>query len=322
MERVLGLDGGGSKTLVAVATRDGQVLAMRRGPGLDPTAGGDWERDMAAMVDMGPVVAAVLGLPYFSEVPAISARQTAVALAALGPGAEVINDVAVAFAGALGGGEGVLILAGTGSMGWARGPAGVVRVGGWGDVFGDEGSAFWIGREALALVSRQLDGRVAGEFADALLAEMGVARDELIDWTYSQSAPRAAVAGVARHVAALAARPEAAAILKRAAAELILLAEAAGRTAGLAPGFQWSYAGGVFANGDVLGHVTAELGPPVAPRLPPVGGAVLAAARKAGWDTGPAFVATLVTTLQDAMRLETESNLKAAAVSSLRNWKE
>ncbi len=111
-------------------------------------------RDLAALVDVGPVDAAVLGLPYFSEVPAISARQSAVAVAALGAGACVMNDVAVAFEGALGGDEGVLVLAGTGSMGWARGPAGVVRVGGWGDVFGDEGSAFWIGREALALVSR------------------------------------------------------------------------------------------------------------------------------------------------------------------------
>ncbi len=88
-----------------------------------------------------------------------------------------------------------------------------------------------------------MDGRVAGDFAGALLAAMGVAREGLIDWTYSQTQPRAAVAGVARHVAALVGHPAAEGILRRAAVELVLLATAAGRAAGLAPGFGWSYAG-------------------------------------------------------------------------------
>ena len=91
MARVLGLDGGGTKTSVAVAERSGEVVTLRRGPGVDPTAGGPWERDLAALVDVGPVDAAVLGLPYFSEVPAISTRQSAVAVAALGAGACVMK---------------------------------------------------------------------------------------------------------------------------------------------------------------------------------------------------------------------------------------
>ena len=165
MEIVLGLDGGGTKTEIALVARDGQVVRFLAGPGLDPMAG-DWEARLAAMATgLGPVRAAVLGLPYFSEVAEISARQQAVASRLFGTAAQVRNDVDVAFEGALGGQDGVLILAGTGSMAWARGAAGTARAGGFGDAFGDEGSANWIGRIALNLVSRHLDGPAAvGEF--------------------------------------------------------------------------------------------------------------------------------------------------------------
>jgi glucosamine kinase len=246
---------------------------------------------------------AVLGLPYFTEVHAISARQSAVAVQVLGPGARVLNDVGMAFEGALGGDDGVLILAGTGSMAWARGPKGVVRTGGYGDVFGDEGSAFWIGREALRIVSRHLDGRQrAAGFAAGILAETG---DQLIDWTYDQAQPRVAVAGLAVVVSQMAAAGDrdAVALLGRAARELGDLTRAAMRAAGLARGTRWSFAGGVMGNAAVRGMIAARLGvAPVAPILPPVGGAVLVAARDAGWETGGEFQATLVRSLAERMK--------------------
>ena len=305
---VLGLDGGGTKTAVAVADPTGRVLAVAQGGGLDPTAGAAWEARLIALVQpFGAVQAAFLGLPYFSEVPAISARQTLVARSVLGHGAEVVNDVAVAYEGALGGAEGVLLLAGTGSMAWARGPAGVVRCGGWGDVFGDEGSAFWIGREALTLVSRHLDGRQhAPAFADAMLRALGIAGSDLIDWTYSQTQPRAAIAALSRQVGTLASHdPDAAYLMARAAAQLVDLAHAAARISGQGPDVGWSYAGGVFASAHLRAAVAAGMGSdPRAPRLPPVGGAVLAAARRAGWRVDDSFINTLATTLAEKLAQE------------------
>ena len=304
MDAVLGLDGGGTKTEVAVVDARGRVTRFLAGPGLDPMDG-DWEARLAGMVGgWGPVGAAVLGLPYFSEVAEISLRQQAVAERVLGPGARVRNDVDVAFEGAMGGRQGVLILAGTGSMAWARGPRGVARAGGFGDVFGDEGSAFWIGREALGLVSRHLDGRrrCAG-FARGLLAALGIAGEDLIAWTYGHGG-RAEVAGVARHVAALAAggNVEAIGLLRRAARELAALGRAAGRAAGLDE-MRWSHAGGVLGNASLRNMVADALGvEPVAPVLPPVGGAVLAAARAAGWDVGPGFVTNLAGSLGQEMK--------------------
>lgn len=302
---VLGLDSGGTKTVATVVDRSGAVLAFAHGTGLDPTAGDGWEMRLADLVmPLGPVDAAVFGMSFHGEIPSVSARQIAVAKALLGPAAHVMNDVAVAFEGALAGEEGVLILSGTGSMAWARGPNGSTRSGGWGDAFGDEGSAYWIGREALALVSMHLDGRTSCQaFAEGLLGALGLAPDQLIGWAYSDN-PRVKIAAVARHVSALTADPDAQALLTRAAAHLTALGHAAARTSG-ATTPQWSFAGGVFADPYLRQSVAAQMGTaPIAPRLPPVGGAVLVAARNAGWTTDAGFIQRLNASLTQQVFLQ------------------
>lgn len=296
--KVLGLDSGGTKTVAAVADRSGTIVAWAKCAGLDPTAGDGWEQLLAGLVTpLGRVDAAVLGLPFHGEMPAVSARQTAVAIALLGPETAVMNDVAVAFEGALAGEDGVLILAGTGSMAWARGPKGSTRSGGWGNAFGDEGSAYWIGREALALVSMHLDGRKSCQaFADDMLAALGIGPDDLIGWAYSANS-RAKIASVARHVSALA-NPDAQALMQHAAAHLTVLGKAVARTSGASAPLRWSYAGGVFNDLLLRQSVSAQMGSaPVPPRLSPVGGAILAAARHANWPIDIEFIQRLSASL-------------------------
>jgi N-acetylglucosamine kinase len=114
-----------------------------------------------------------------------------------------------------------------------------------------------------------------------------------------------AVAGVALLVARLAetGNRDAVGLLRRAARELGDLTLAATRAAGLARGARWSFAGGVLGNPVVRGALGERLGvEPVPPILPPVGGAVLVAARDAGWDTGAEFVATLARSLSERTR--------------------
>lgn len=302
---VMGVDSGGTKTSAAIADASGRIVAAVSGPGLDPTRGPDWEAALAALLaPLGSVDGAVMGLPFHGEIPEISARQAVVAKALAGPQAQVLNDVAVAFAGALAGQDGVLILAGTGSMAWARGPLGEVRCGGWGDAFGDEGSAFWIGREALALVSQHLDGRqTAPAFATALLNRLGLACTDLINWVYDQPSPRARIAAVASHISALAVDGDsiALALLDRAADHLAALGRAAGKACGAATPLCWSYAGGVFQSADMRDRVASRLGcQPVPPRLPPLGGALLLAATAAGWRADAAFLSQLATSLRQS----------------------
>ncbi len=77
-------------------------------------------------------------------------RRQARRLRALARRVRVISDVEAAHLGALGERAGVLLLAGTGSMALGRDARGRwARAGGWGPLLGDEGSAFWIGREWL-----------------------------------------------------------------------------------------------------------------------------------------------------------------------------
>lgn len=300
MDKVLGLDGGGTKTDVAVIDRSGSVLKRVRTAGLDPTAGADWEAvlsDIAAR--MGPVKAAVLGLPYHGEVPALSARQSAVAAEVFGQNCGVVNDVAVAFEGALAGSDGVLVLAGTGSMAWARGPLGVHRVGGWGAVFGDEGSAYAIGRAALGWISQQVDGRrIQTAFASTILARLTIPGSDLIEWCYDLQDQRAGIAALAALVSDLAQAgdQDALALMTDAGRHLADLGQTAARLSG-APTI-WSYAGGVMNDQTVRDTLTKAMGcNPVVPVLPPVGGALLLAAKAAAWDTGQAFVTRLQQTL-------------------------
>jgi N-acetylglucosamine kinase-like BadF-type ATPase len=70
----------------------------------------------------------------------------------------VLSDAQAAFLGALGPGPGVLILAGTGSIVIGRDTRGRWgRAGGLGPLLGDEGSAFWLGREWLRATTRGED---------------------------------------------------------------------------------------------------------------------------------------------------------------------
>lgn len=70
----------------------------------------------------------------------------------------VLSDAQAAFLGALGPGPGLLILAGTGSIVIGRDARGRwSRAGGLGPLLGDEGSAFWLGREWLRATTRGED---------------------------------------------------------------------------------------------------------------------------------------------------------------------
>jgi glucosamine kinase len=262
-----------------------------------------------------PLVAAVLGLPLHGELAECSMAQRDTAERALPCPVTVENDVRIAFDGAFTGeSAGVLILAGTGSMAWAsRNDAGAehLRVGGWGDVFGDEGSAYWIGAQALVTASRTLDGRAhAHTLTQALLDQLKLAPEQLADWVYAVPHRRASIAALARHVSEWAhtGDPAAVAILHRATEHLAEHITTAWRLIGLQGAPVWSYAGGVFSNPSIAGQLGAHLcTAPRAPRLPPIGGALWRAAQKAGWNPDNHWIDNLSASLRTALALPSTS---------------
>src|SRR6185437_713958 len=71
----------------------------------------------------------------------------------------VTHDAMIALAGAVAGGSGIVTIAGTGSIAFGKNARGeTARAGGWGYVFGDEGGAFDIVRQALRAILREHEG--------------------------------------------------------------------------------------------------------------------------------------------------------------------
>ena len=218
----------------------------------------------------------------------------------------ILNDVDAAHIGAFAGHAGILILSGTGSMAWARGAEGRShRVGGWGEAVGDEGSGHWIGLRVLGQVTQSLDGRAPHTgLVEALFGELGLdlanPSDSIEGWVSNLAHPRSAIAALAPLAMRLAEANDPAAlfIIDAAAQELHRHVTAIERHIGV--GLPWSYAGGSFKSPLLLAAVAERIGrPPVLPRLPPIGGALLAAARLADWSTEDSWIERLRASLQN-----------------------
>ena len=313
---ILGLDSGGSKTLVAVVDRQGHVLRLDKAEGLDPTTNAHWQTQLQTLLRSplnDSLEAAVLGLPLHGELADCSIAQQQSAQQALPCPTLVENDVRIAFDGAFAGqGAGVLILAGTGSMAWAsrnEPDAAQLRIGGWGDVFGDEGSAYWIGCQALVIASRSLDGREPQpRLTQALLDHLALAPEQLAGWVYGLANRRADIAALAEQVSLWAAAGDlaAGAVLEAAAAHLADHISAAWRGLGLSGPVTWSYAGGVFANPLISEGIRRRIGTaPHTPRLPPIGGALWRAAQNAGWNPDNDWIDQLALSLRSTLALPT-----------------
>ena len=299
---VAALDGGGSKTDIVWADADGRSQRHRIDSGCNPQDRRDWLVPIRAALDLLPTppLHITLGLPGYGEIPALDAKVRA-RITGLCPRATLMNDVALAYHGAFPDGGGVLVLAGTGSMAMAKGPAGLHRTGGWGDAFGDEGSAYAIGRAALSIASQMIDTRRTDSgFAADLMARMGCTPDQgpfaLMTWATAQPRRRAAIAALARHVDAMAetGQPTATAILTDAASDLHRHASAAAQLAGLTPPLTWAAAGSVFRSRTLTACLTGLIGSAaLCPAQSALTGGLITAARAAGWPARPDWCQTL-----------------------------
>jgi glucosamine kinase len=292
---ILGIDGGGSKVLVTLADEEGQILRTALGSGINPMDNPGWrqelERHIAPFCNEPGLAAVGAALPAYGEVAHLSALQKQCIEDSFPDiRTTVLNDVDAAHLGAFAGRPGILVLSGTGSMSWARNGAGAsARSGGWGDVIGDEGSSYWIGRQALQLISQSLDGRASPTtLADAIYAHLQLDLSDPINalcgWINGLAQPRAAIAALSILVDRTASQGDETAIdlIERAAGELAKHHRAiAGHCD---TGTDWTYAGGTFSSRLLLEAVERRIGRrAVSPRLPPIGGALLAAAQLLDW---------------------------------------
>nr|WP_226762083.1 BadF/BadG/BcrA/BcrD ATPase family protein [Arthrobacter sp. SO3] len=176
---VIGLDIGGTKTR-GVRFEDGRATA-------DQSVGSsnvqNVSREEAArhLAELFALIGGGTVAQVYAGAGGIDTDADAAALAALiaphVPGARitVVHDSRLLLA-AGGASTGVAVIGGTGSAAWGRNSrGGEARAGGWGYLLGDEGSGYWLGREAVRHSLRRMNqGLAPDELTTALLASCGV----------------------------------------------------------------------------------------------------------------------------------------------------
>src|SRR5713101_5104439 len=162
-----------------------------------------------------------------------------------------------AWAGSLGGKDGINIVAGTGSIGYGERQGRSARAGGWGEVFGDEGSAYWIALQGLNVFTRMSDGRLPrGPLHAVFRASLGLRADLDVCAKIMNARARGSIAAISQLVTRAARDGDVLAIriFDDAARELAAVVEAVRQALEFKPDepVALSYSGGVFNAGALI----------------------------------------------------------------------
>ena len=241
MRFVIGVDGGGTKTLLKLADMDGNLLAACDG---GPSNIYSTETDRVEKVLRDLIFCAL------EKVGAEMCECEAICLGMAGAGREegvkilegmagrmgftckviITSDVRTALYGGIGSEEGIIVIAGTGSICYGRNNAGEsCRAGGWGHRIGDEGSGYAIGLKALQSIMRSFDGRERyTALTPAVLGSLKMSSpEELVSYVYRSDTGKKEISDIAKIVDQVCMSGDAVAvgIQKNAAYELYLCAK-------------------------------------------------------------------------------------------------
>ena len=267
---VLGIDAGGTKTVCLLADEHGRVVSEGRGPGANLHASGELAVEkvlhevMETAIGDRAIAPSAICLGIAGVDRKDDARIVHAIMRRIGDKSRllVVNDALIALVAGTGDSPGIVIVAGTGSIAYGRNANfDAARAGGWGHIIGDEGSGYWIGREALAAIMRAVDGRgPATRLVEDVLAHFHIDdASELPRIVYDREWPRASVAALGPVVQRASQRGDAVAtrMLERAAEELVLAAGSVAAKLNMrGDAFPFILAGGVFR---VVGWLAEEL---------------------------------------------------------------
>lgn len=215
---VLGIDGGGTKTVAWLASRtdgDATPVAGRGSSGsanfqavgtdraiknLGTAVDGAFQESGAAP---GSVAAAVVALAGSDRDENRQVVERWAVKRGLARRFRVVNDALPVLIAGSPEGWGVALICGTGSCCFGRSHDGrSAKAGGWGYLFGDEGSAYAMAVAGLRAAAMAADGRGPGTcLLEAFLGRLGLHRPEdLVSSVYAMASDRAAVASLAGEV--------------------------------------------------------------------------------------------------------------------------
>lgn len=184
----LGIDGGGTKTRCLLGD-ESSVLGTGSGSGCNVLRVGEacarnsllaaiQEACLSAGVSPEQIARTCAGISGAAD-DGIASLVQRLMIEIVGGAIEVLGDMEVALEAAFGGGPGVIIIAGTGSIGYGRNERGEkVRVGGWGRVVSDEGAGHWIAIRALSAGLHARDEGRDSRLLQDLLSALNLATAE------------------------------------------------------------------------------------------------------------------------------------------------
>lgn len=168
----IGIDSGGTKTAITVIDKNqNEILSFQTGTGHYLQIGFDGLETLLQEIttkiltqlnitekNIGYIFA---GIPGYGEIKEDQLKIDAITKKVWNNiSFKVGNDMEAGWAGSLACEPGINIIAGTGAIGFGVNSQGLQsRSSGWGPICGDEGSAYWVGKKALEVFTKEADGR-------------------------------------------------------------------------------------------------------------------------------------------------------------------
>lgn len=259
----MGIDGGGTKTELAIADEEGNILAKGYSGPSNWTTTPRMVTEENIIEGIESTLSQISGITLeliIAGIAGVSKRENEAIsfLSSLGLSRRVVvtSDAHIALIGAVLGMEGIIVISGTGSICYGRRGNSEVRSGGWGYLLGDEGSSYDVGKKGIIAALRSYDGRGEKTILLDILQEYIGALDmeALVKIIYQH--PKDIISGFAPKVVECAKRNDyiSLRILQDASCELGLLGVSVARRLGYSSGdrFDLAYTGGFFNSGEMV----------------------------------------------------------------------
>lgn len=288
---VIGIDGGGTKTRVAVCAPDGTLLRRETLGAFNLSAIGEdgfrrrTEEILALCGDMRGCGAICVGGAGVSGAAAGEILRAELAAHGFAGKLLLCGDHEIALAGAMQT-PGCVLIAGTGSVCYGKNAAGeTFRCGGGGHIIDDPGSGYTLGRDALAAALRTEDGRLSENALHAAVMDAVGGHDiqGIFDFVYFSRRGKSDIAALAPLVLRCAEQEDAVslAILRRGATELARLVSAVTGRLGLDKKSPCALAGGLLAENNIYRRTVCEALAPFCRPAKPEHGALFGAVQLA-----------------------------------------
>lgn len=171
MKYVIGIDGGGTKTVLKITGVSGDILAESKGG--PSNINSSFKEDVAnvlkdliyegvnkANLSLNDCLAVCIGTAGADRKEDKPIIEQMIKNTGISGRIIVVNDAEIALVGGVERNEGLILICGTGSICFGKAEDGrTCRSGGWGHIIGDEGSGYDIGIRAIKASLKSYDGR-------------------------------------------------------------------------------------------------------------------------------------------------------------------